>query len=144
MLTAHKSVLIKADYFDKCLEEGHFAEGQSNIITCPEDDPEDMAALVRYLYTGLVQDPKETPTLARLIRNYAIADKYCAGDMSSNVLRAVIRADNIPLDWSHMEQLKAAGLHGSDIWSALIRRIGQGVCGTRKVSHLIRQGHSQL
>ena len=141
VLTAHKAILIKSDYFAKCLEEGRFEEGSKNEIQFPDDDPDDMVAVLRYLYTGNVFRAETNdfhfancngwgPSLTiesafpQFMRTYIVADKYCIEDVCQRVINLVegMHWSNT-IRWHHLEGLKAAELKGSALWKLFIRQI---------------------
>jgi len=51
--TAHKSILMKAPYFRASLS-GNFSEGDSHVVTLPEEDPRAFLEILNYLYSGEV------------------------------------------------------------------------------------------
>ena len=145
ILTAHKAILVQSKFFASCLGEGRFEEGSKNEIDCPEDAPEDMLAIVRYLYTGHYLDngpcswctDDVTQHIAGLIHLYAIADKYCIDDMCEKLLRTASNSLQVStISWSYLDRMKQAGLQGSKMWKVFVRGLSTGLHTT--------SGHADL
>jgi hypothetical protein len=92
--------LNQPSYFDRCLEGGRFEEGTSHSIKCPEDNLDDMAIMIQYMYTRHFQNPHCVPHADRskdgmpyLIHLYVTADKYCIGAMAKAILHAIKRTN---------------------------------------------------
>ncbi len=149
-LLANKNVLSKASFFAKCLADGQF--GLKNEMEFPEDDPEEMVAILRYLHTGEVlkwEDgwsqhdrpyPRDIPDV---IRAYAIADKYCVEGMCQIVLDTIDACfPTSQVSYFHLSQMKEAGLRGSNLWTFLLGRITGGLINSDNadLQTLLRDG----
>lgn len=142
VLLAHKHVLTKATIFASCLAEGRFQEGANNEINFPEDGLEEMVAILRYLYTGEVSKWEDDWTehdrayprdISDVIRAYAIADKYCIEGMCQMVFDMIdVYFPVSQISYSHLAQMKKAGLQESRLRNLLFRRI---IRGLRHCSH---------
>lgn len=114
-------------------------EGRTNIINLPEDDPQAMADLVCFLYTGNIwtgegrksseEDDKASSRVSRLLKLFIVVNKYSIMDV-----RAAIIADfefdsegicDEDISYCHLNLIRAAGLRGSDMWGLLTRRVAR-------------------
>lgn len=126
VMTAHKEVLTKFNsFFATSLENGRAEEGTENVIKLPDEEPQNIRQILSFLYGA---DPWSIPlSLTDVINRYILADKYRLEELASCALnRAVSQTDGWSVEstsWSHFEQLKAAGLQGSMMWSTLMGAI---------------------
>lgn len=124
----HKAILVRNRFFAACLKGNRFQEGISNLVKLPEDDPNAMSAIFRFLYTGLLFDesiddderPYWMKTTSCLINLYVTADKYFINEMRQEIVDVYrARLDTTDLNWGHFEAMKAAGLRKTAIWDVL-------------------------
>ncbi|KAJ9611769.1 hypothetical protein H2200_004953 [Cladophialophora chaetospira] len=136
--TAHKSIL------------GRFEEGMKNHINFPDESPEDMVPVLRFLHTGNVLSaigpdletllmcwPEESKLeetrnlrcslagtdLDKMIGLYVVADRYCIQGMCDRVLDLAEKCVDLSgVEWRHLNAVKAAGLMGSKMWQMLTHR----------------------
>jgi hypothetical protein len=140
--SVHKHVLVRADFFAKCLAEGRFSEAASNTISLPEESPRNMAAILRFLYTGMVsgddddiglvyhwgvyedrcQDRKVlSAKIANLIDLYVVADRYCIQAMCDKSLTFIEEiVQHWGVGWPDLKKAKDVGMHGSPLWHLLL------------------------
>jgi hypothetical protein len=139
VFTAHKNILMRAEYFARCLGDGRFEEGVSNNINLPTEDPQSIVAITRFLYTGnilsggdesdrqIFASPGGSGDMAylggilkELISTFIIADKYCIVPMYEKALTLAQHCtENSTVEWCHLEAVQAAGLQGSKMWQLL-------------------------
>ena len=86
ILSAHKSVLTKIDYFAKCLSDDRFVEGRSGKIELPEDNVDAWGDILHYLYIDKLESRSWDDTAAaafqeRCIATWILADKYCIEEL---------------------------------------------------------------
>ena len=112
------------------------------MISLTDDDPDNAAAVIRYLYTDKVlasgEDdhqtvrntlPDDPQMLSTLVNVYIAADKFCIQEMC-HAIKSLVEEEPL-LAWSHIEQLKTAGLRGSAVWDLLMSRIARSLAGER-------------
>ncbi|KAH0845580.1 hypothetical protein FOPE_12260 [Fonsecaea pedrosoi] len=78
----HESVLCKSIFFNKCLHAG-MREEEEKSITLPEDDPEDFALIVQWLYSGRLPNDLKWRDM---IRGYTAAVKFLMYDLQNAVV----------------------------------------------------------
>jgi len=120
IMTAHKTILTRSDYFAKYLE--NLKEGVQNKVKLPHDVPFDILRILCFLYTGNMFEGDagdrgrslnhhwNPQGVTYLIKILIIAEKYCVDDMywrAMNMLRSV---PDKSFDLSHLQQLDDAGL----------------------------------
>jgi len=137
-LAAHKSVLAsRSDYFKTMFDAG-MQESASNLVVVSDVDPSTFEALLRFLYSGAVEE-KQFEDLARLV---AAADKYgmdelkkiCESTMRANlqakdVIDALLIADihncsSLLHDAKTLFKPLAKFLKNEDDWNKLAERPG--------------------
>ncbi|KAK7900142.1 hypothetical protein LTR67_003888 [Exophiala xenobiotica] len=120
IMTAHKAILTKSNYFAKCLE--NFKEGVENKIKLPDDRPVDILRILCFLYTGKLfegdtgdpwrnADRHWTPQrVTDLINIYIVADRYCVNEMYCRAIKRLCSIPDKSIDLSHLQQHADAGL----------------------------------
>lgn len=122
----HKAILTENPFFARCLDVNRFQEGVDNLIKMPEDDPQAMAYVIRFLYTGslIARDVRDRghlnydESISGLISLFAIADKYLIEEMCEEVLGfalSLLLSQNGPT-WGDLEEVKASGLRDTSLW----------------------------
>ncbi|EXJ73381.1 uncharacterized protein A1O5_03141 [Cladophialophora psammophila CBS 110553] len=81
----HESVLWKCPFFDKCLHSG-MREQEEKAIILPEDDPEDFAIIVKWLYAEKIPDDINWH---RIIPAYNAASKFCMPELQNALVDAL-------------------------------------------------------
>lgn len=102
VLSAHKDILMKVDFFAACLAQDAFRESHTNSIHLPEDDYYTITQVIQFLYAGRLDlldtvafyklprdggiasaDGAETArdVLQRYCQLYMTADKYCIEEL---------------------------------------------------------------
>lgn len=135
---------MKTKYFAACLADGKFEEEVSNTINLPDEDPDLFMVVLRYLYTGKVTEKDErvynmnrseeypytrfhaysSKDIPFLIKLFIVADRYLMHDMCVSIEFIISSGIEYPVvNWSHLSQLKAAGLKGCFLWNTLMRTI---------------------
>ena len=98
---AHKSVLTRIPYFQRCLQHS-FREQQEGEIHLPEDNPEVIRHILHYVYSRevihLTWDPRvshreaeERDRLYLTVEVYITADKFGMEDLQNEIVDAFIR-----------------------------------------------------
>ena len=128
-----KEILIENPFFSQCLENDRYQEGTNNLINLPEDDPELMVYILRFLHTrrfdaanfrGEGYLPLERQ-IARLIKLHALADKYLIKKLCSEITESIqphIAHQVIPT-WNDLEKLNDLGLQDTMLWHEYLQAI---------------------
>ncbi len=136
-IKAHKSILTKCEYFAKCLQSGHFEEGDKNEINMRDADVDTFVKIIQFLYTGKLYDgdDKDIKLLARqpcctsasiskLISVHAMANKYCIEEICTHVEALLDKGFSAEhLAWRHFQQIEEAGMRGSPLWEMLKMKV---------------------
>ncbi|KAK5192491.1 hypothetical protein LTR47_005572 [Exophiala xenobiotica] len=142
IMTAHKAILTRSDYFAKCLQ--NFKEGVQNKVKLPEDSPADILRILCFLYTGKrfegdtgaqCRSPDRnwtTQGVTDLISIYITADKYCVTDMRSGVVYRICSVPVKSFDLSHLQQFNDAGLGDCAVSRYIILKIARNAINDPK------------
>jgi hypothetical protein len=100
----HKKLLCdRCSYFAGAFNTS-FQEAFESVVRFPEDDPDAMAALIDFIYRGVIPEgPTDDPTEAEknnyfttLAKSYVLAEKLCFEQFMNRLLENYLQAD-IPL-----------------------------------------------
>ena len=141
VLTAHKAILTRSQFFASCLEEGRFEEGLKNEICLPEEHPHNLLAILRFLYTGnALEEPWYWPNnyegpegergIPAVINLLIVADKFCMEEMCFHLERLIINNFSCyTVEWKELEQVKQAGIRRPSLWQAIKSKLASALIG---------------
>ena len=152
---------MKTGYSAKCLD-GRFEESVRNVVNLPHEDPENMVAVIRFLYTGNVLSDNDdytldglrdwggqsnnaseaSATLTTLIDLFIVADRYCIEDMCEKAVSlAATVVDQSQVKWCHLHRLKESGFHDSRLWRMLVTKVVKATeYGFNNLTELLEDG----
>ena len=123
---------MKTSYFTGCLRDGRFAEGANLLVKLPDEEPERMMLLIRFLYTDTVPEYaeiEENSRLEKFVSMYIVAHRYCAERLCARALALAATAmKTVRIKWCHFHELGKAELQGSNMWSLFVREAVRECC----------------
>lgn len=100
-LLAHESVLVQNPYFQACLQDNKFIEGEKKEIKLPEEALDIMEALIHFLYVGILlfdlnfeEGCLDTAWVRQVrleivVKCYIAADRFLMEDMKNQIADAL-------------------------------------------------------
>ena len=131
-LTVQEQILTTIPYFKTALSSSGFRESQTITFDLPEDDPQAVADVLDFTYTGTVaailfnSEDSQQPELVAYsyLRAYIVADKFKAEVTANQLVDEVIRYHKgLVVYPGFLEVLGDAGLHDC----ALYKLLAQGM-----------------